>query len=164
MASTRAAATAVALASLLLLLVVAIAAVTGAGADDATAAGEPDPDAARASRRILDCTMRCVTEAMGCATRCAGARADEAPVCAAACVQGDIGCLAGCGLRQPAPGSPHRSRRQQPSEQRDPTTTPCRACIDRRPCCGRASCHDFHGVPAVGLLDACLLTRPTHQL
>ena len=109
MASTRATAAAVALASLLLLVTTAVV-VTGAGADaaDATTAagGEPDPDAARASRRILDCTMRCVTEAMGCAARSAGTRADEAPVCAAACVQGDIGCLAGCGLRQPAPGSP----------------------------------------------------------
>ena len=78
-----------------LLLLIATAFVT-------TSAGETgeadDPDAARDDnqRIILDCTMRCVTEAMGCATRCAGARPDEAPVCAAACVQSDIGCLAGC--------------------------------------------------------------------
>ncbi|CAD6261076.1 unnamed protein product [Miscanthus lutarioriparius] len=70
--------------------------------------GEADPDTARDNQRIvLDCTMRCVTEAMGCATRCAGARPDEAPVCAAACVQSDIGCLAGC--RPPQPGPDHSS-------------------------------------------------------
>uniref|UniRef100_K3YDV2 Uncharacterized protein n=2 Tax=Setaria italica TaxID=4555 RepID=K3YDV2_SETIT len=93
---------AAALASLLLLLLVATAFfVTGTGADTAvtTTGGDPDPP----DRRMLDCTMRCVTEAMGCATRCASARADEAPVCAAACVQADIGCLGGCGLQQPQP-------------------------------------------------------------
>ncbi|OEL36930.1 hypothetical protein BAE44_0002055 [Dichanthelium oligosanthes] len=107
-ATTRRYATVVALASLILLLVAAPFFVAAAAADaDAatTVGGEPDPaDAARDNRKMLDCTMRCVTEAMGCATRCASARADEAPVCAAACVQGDIGCLAGCGLQQPVPG------------------------------------------------------------
>lgn len=81
-------------ASLLLLLLIA----TLASAAETTGEAGPDPpDAARDDQRIiLDCTMRCVTEAVGCATRCAGTGPDEAPVCAAACVQSDIGCLAGC--------------------------------------------------------------------
>ncbi|KAJ1270760.1 hypothetical protein BS78_06G076300 [Paspalum vaginatum] len=99
---TRRYAASVAFASLLLLLATAFAA--------AATGGEPDgPDAAAGDspRAMLDCTMRCVTDAMGCATRCAGARADEAPVCAAACVQGDIRCLAGYGGGpRPSPLSP----------------------------------------------------------
>jgi WASH complex subunit strumpellin len=87
---------AIAVAPLLLLLIATASAAETGGADD--------PDAARDNQRIiLDCTMRCVTEAMGCATTCAGARPDEAPVCAAACVQSDIGCLAGCRPPQPGP-------------------------------------------------------------